>query len=143
MVQPEILLVEDNIEEVELALHAFGKHRSRVRVARDGVEALHALFGEPPIRPKLVVLDLKLPRMDGKQVLEKIKGDPGTRAIPVVILSASNQERDIEECYHLGCNSYVVKPVDFGQFGELAQLLATYWLSLNQAAQERTHRPEM
>jgi two-component system response regulator len=109
-----------------------------VRVARDGAGALEALFGPrgegSDFRPRLILLDLKLPGMDGFEVLQCIKSNPDTRLIPVVILSSSGHQRDIEEAYRLGANGYVVKPVDFGRFIETVQILCNYWLTHNRAA---------
>ena len=137
----EILLVEDNPNDVKLALHAFKKHKlaNRVHVARDGAEALEFVFrtGRYAARvaldvPRVILLDLKLPLVDGIEVLRQIKADPRTRAIPVVVLTASREERDIVESYQLGVNSYIVKPVDFDQFSESVRQLGLYWLLLNQ-----------
>jgi two-component system response regulator len=137
----EILLVEDNPNDVELALHAFGKHRvaNRIKVVRDGAEALEFLFGTGAYAdrrmensPKLVLLDLKLPKVDGLEVLRRLKADPRTRMLPVVVLTSSRQERDLVESYSLGVNSYIVKPVDFEQFSEAVERLGLYWLLLNQ-----------
>ncbi len=123
----EILLVEDNPDDVELTLRALKKQNitNHIEVVRDGAEALDFIFctGEYEHRsmenaPKLILLDLKLPRVDGLEVLEKIKSDPRTKAIPVVILTSSREERDIVESYKLGVNSYITKPVDFEQFSE-------------------------
>lgn len=137
----EILLVEDNPADVELTLHAFKKHKltNHIHVARDGAEALEYLFGTGAYAgrdvnhvPKLVLLDLKLPKVDGMEVLRRIRADPRTQHIPVTILTASREERDIAEGYNLGVNSYIVKPVDFEQFTEAARILGMYWLLLNQ-----------
>jgi two-component system response regulator len=135
----EILLVEDGLDELYLALDAFRRNgqSARVRVARDGVEALEALFGPQgtgsDFRPRLILLDLKLPRMDGFEVLQCIKSNPSTRLIPAVVLTSSDQERDIEEAYRLGANGYIVKPLDFGSFIEMVQVLCNYWLTHNRA----------
>jgi len=136
MQDADILLVEDNRDDLDLALDAFEKHRSRVHVARDGVEAVEALFGEngkPRLRPRLILLDLKLPRLDGMEVLKRVKSDPQTRGIPVVVLTSSGQEGDLEACYRLGANSYIVKPVHFNQFVETAEAIGAYWLRHNRA----------
>jgi len=138
----QILLVEDNPSDVKLALHAFKKHNlaNHVHVARDGAEALEFLFctGAYAHRqientPKVVLLDLKLPLVDGVEVLRLIKADPRTQMIPVVVLTSSREERDLVESYRLGVNSYIVKPVDFDQFAEAVRHLGFYWLLLNQA----------
>ncbi len=137
----EILLVEDNPDDVELTLHALKEQNitNHIEVVRDGAEALDFIFctGQYEHRsmentPKLVLLDLKLPRVDGLEVLEKIKSDPRTKAIPVVILTSSREERDIVESYKLGVNSYITKPVDFEQFSESVRQLGLYWLLLNE-----------
>ncbi len=131
----EVLLVEDNPNDVKLALHALQKHHltNAIHVVRDGEEALDFLFapGAEPARPKLVLLDLKLPKVDGVEVLKRIKADPRTRAIPVVVMTSSQEESDLVESYHLGANSYIVKPVDFDQFTEVVRQLGFYWLLLN------------
>jgi two-component system, response regulator len=136
----EILLVEDNPDDVELTLHALRQNHlaNHIEVARDGEEALDYLFGRgvyderTPHRPlKLILLDLKLPKVDGLEVLRTIKSDSRTRAIPVVILTSSDEERDVVSSYHLGANSYVQKPVAFGQFRETVNKLSLYWLLVN------------
>ena len=136
----EILLVEDNPNDEELTLYALKKNNinNHIQVVRDGAEALEYLFctgvyahrqiNEPP---KVVLLDLKLPKVDGLEVLEKIKADERTRIIPVVVLTSSQEESDIVESYQLGVNSYIVKPVDFEQFIEAVRQLGLYWMLLN------------
>ncbi len=137
----EILLVEDNPNDVELALHALKKNNltNRIEVVRDGEEALEFIFGKGvnsdlpnEQRPKVILLDLKLPKVDGLEVLKRLKSDPQTRSIPVVMLTSSREERDIIESYRLGVNSYIVKPVDFEQFTEAVRQLGLYWLLMNQ-----------
>ena len=137
----EILLVEDNPNDVELALHALKKNHiaNRIEVVRDGAEALEFIFATGAYAqrsigngPRVILLDLKLPKVDGLEVLRQIKSDPRTRAIPVVVLTSSREERDIVESYNLGVNSYIVKPVDFEQFTEAVHTLGLYWLLLNQ-----------
>jgi two-component system response regulator len=136
----EILLVEDNPNDVKLTMNAFktANLANSVHVARDGVEALEFLFGAAlnsdeklQERPKLILLDLKLPRLDGHEVLKRIKGDPRTSAIPVVILTSSAEERDVMRTYQVGANSYIVKPVDFEQFTESVRDIGKYWLEIN------------
>lgn len=137
----EILLVEDNPNDLELALHALKRHHlaNRIHVARDGEEALDFLFGAdgrpggaPNGVPKVILLDLKLPKVDGLDVLRRVKGDPDLRKVPVVVLTSSREERDVVESYELGVNSYIVKPVDFEQFTEAVRQLGLYWVLLNQ-----------
>lgn len=137
----EILLVEDNPDDVDLTLRAFRKSNvaNEVVVARDGVEALDYLFAtgshagrDANALPQLVLLDLKLPRLDGLQVLERIRGNPKTKLLPVVILTSSTEERDLVSGYALGANSYVRKPVDFQEFVDAVRQLGLYWLLLNQ-----------
>ena len=139
----EILLVEDNPSDVELALHALKRHNlaNRIHVVRDGVEALEFLFCTgayahrgPDDGPKLILLDLKLPRVDGREVLRQIKAHPRTRSIPVVVLTSSREEGDILASYQLGVNSYITKPVDFEQFCDAVRQLGLYWLLLNEPA---------
>ncbi len=137
----EILLVEDNPYDVELTLHALDKSHitNHVHVVRDGVEALEFIFcngayAERSIQnpPKVILLDLKLPKVDGMEVLRQVKADPRTQMIPVVVLTSSREERDVVESYRLGVNSYIVKPVDFEKFTEAVQRMGLYWLLLNQ-----------
>lgn len=138
----EILLVEDNPCDVELTLHSLrsSKVTNHIEVVRDGAEALDFIFctGEYAHRnienvPKMVLLDLKLPKVDGLEVLQKVKSDPRTATIPVVVLTSSREDRDIIESYQLGVNSYIVKPVDFDQFTEAVKQLGLYWKLLNQS----------
>jgi len=136
----EILLVEDNPNDEELTLYALRKNNifNQIQVVRDGAEALEYIFctgafadrqiNDPP---KVVLLDLKLPKVDGLEVLERIKADARTRIIPVVVLTSSQEERDIVESYQLGVNSYIVKPVDFEQFNEAVRHIGLYWMLLN------------
>jgi two-component system, response regulator len=137
----ELLLVEDNPQDLELALRALGKAnlRNRVHVARDGAEALDYIFGEGAQAgrgmksgPKVILLDLKLPKVDGLDVLKRLKGDARTKSIPVVVLTSSKEQSDIVESYDLGVNSYIVKPVDFERFTEAVRTLGLYWIVLNQ-----------
>jgi len=141
----ELLLVEDNPADVELTLHALGKHNlaNRIHVMRDGAEALEYLFGEGSDgaagcgrHPRLILLDLKLPKVNGLEVLGRVKSDPRTKSIPVVVLTSSREERDLYLCYELGVNSYIVKPVDFGNFSEAVRQLGLYWLLLNERPHE-------
>lgn len=136
----DILLVEDNPNDVELTLHAFktANLANTIHVARDGVEALEFLFDADPggaakvaLKPKLILLDLKLPRLDGHEVLKRVKNDPRTSGIPVVVLTSSSEERDVMRTYNSGANSYIVKPVDFEQFTEAVRDIGAYWLVLN------------
>jgi two-component system response regulator len=138
----DILLVEDNPNDVKLALRAFQTAglAHRVHVARDGVEALKFVFGtasdanqEDPRKLKLILLDLKLPRLDGYEVLKRIKSDPRTARIPVVMLTASSEARDVMRNYDMGANSYVIKPVDFEQFTDLIRDIGKYWLVIDHA----------
>jgi two-component system response regulator len=137
----EILLVEDNSSDAELALRALKKHRlaNHIVVVTDGEEALDFIFARGAFSnrsvtngPKVILLDLKLPKVDGLEVLRAIKSDPRTQIIPVVVLTSSKQESDIVESYRLGVNSYIVKPVDFDKFVVAVRDLGMYWLLLNQ-----------
>jgi two-component system response regulator len=137
-----ILLVEDNPADVKLTLHALRGEQlcNHIDVAADGEEALDYLFhrgahnGRPAAdMPRLILLDLKLPKVDGLEVLRQIKADPRTKTIPVVILTSSTEERDLVEGYRLGVNSYIQKPVDFAQFRETVKQVGLYWLLVNQA----------
>jgi len=136
----EILLVEDNLEDLELARRALRKANltNRIHVARDGQEALDFIFceGEYDVRrveesPKVILLDLKLPKVDGLEVLRRMKADPRTSLIPVVVLTSSKEQNDVVESYRLGVNSYIVKPVNFESFSAAVQQLGMYWLQLN------------
>jgi two-component system, response regulator len=137
----EILLVEDNPNDVELILHVFQwcNLKERVHVAWDGAEALDYIFGTGAYagrnlqeKPKVILLDLKLPKIDGIEVLRRIKGNAATKTIPVVVLTSSSEERDIVDSYHLGVNSYIVKPVQFDQFANVIRELGQYWHLINQ-----------
>jgi len=142
MKEQAILLVEDNPDDELLMLRALAKHgmAGEVVVARDGVEALEYLFsaGCPEdTMPRLILLDLKLPRLNGFEVLERVRADERTRLLPVVILTSSRERRDVLEGYGLGANSYVRKPVDFEQFLEVVGQLKLYWLGLNESPLQR------
>lgn len=137
-----ILLVEDNPDDEALTIRALKKNNigNRLVVVRDGVEAIDFLFGSGPYKdrdlketPQVVLLDLKLPKMDGLEVLRRIRENESTRLLPVVILTSSKEEQDILKGYKLGANSYVRKPVDFDQFVEAVRQLGLYWLVLNEA----------
>ena len=137
----DILLVEDSQDDAVFFAHALEETKlaARVRVARDGVEALALIFGVgnpddamPAIWPKLVVLDLKLPKVGGLEVLRRLKANLHTRSIPVVVFSSSVEKRDLVESYHLGANSYLVKPMDFAEFRKAVRILGQYWLQFNQ-----------
>lgn len=137
----EILLVEDNPNDADLSLYALKKYNvaNQVHHARDGAEALEFLFCTGPYAnrkiedvPKVILLDLKLPKVDGLEVLRRIKADERTRRIPVVVLTSSREDRDVVESYQYGVNSYIVKPIDFEQFTEAVRKLGLYWLLLNE-----------
>lgn len=137
-----ILLVEDNPQDAELILRALNKQNlsGNVMVARDGAEALEILFAPGGENNdllenlKVILLDVKLPKVSGQEVLQKIKADGRTRSIPVVCLTSSSEESDINECYQLGANSYIVKPVEFDEFTQAITSLASYWVLLNRTS---------
>ena len=137
----ELLLVEDNPQDLELALRSLRKANlaNRIHIARDGAEALDFIFCEGPHTarritdtPKVILLDLKLPKIDGLDVLKRIKADPRTKMIPVVVLTSSKEQSDVIASYQLGVNSYIVKPVNFEQFSQSVRELGLFWLLLNQ-----------
>ena len=137
----EILLVEDNPDDLEMTLYALRKANlaNHIQVARDGAEALEFIFCEGPHagrkienKPKIILLDLKLPKIDGMEVLQRVKSDPRTKAIPVIMMTSSREQKDVIESYSLGVNSYVVKPVNFEGFAAAVRELGMYWLLLNQ-----------
>ncbi|MGC1454971.1 MAG: response regulator [Nitrospirota bacterium] len=137
-----ILLAEDNPDDVQLTLRALKKSKimNEVVIAQDGVEALDYLFGtgkyagrDTRVLPQVVLLDLKMPRMDGLEVLQRVRSDERTRLLPVVVLTTSSEDKDRVESYKLGANSYIRKPVDFEQFVNAVQQLGLYWLVLNEA----------
>lgn len=136
----EILIVEDNPQDLELALRALRKANlaSRIQIARDGVEALQFILCQGPHcerkienGPKIILLDLKLPKVDGLEVIKRLKSDPRTRSIPVVMFTSSKEQNDVVRSYELGANSYVVKPVNFERFCDALQHLGLYWLQFN------------
>lgn len=138
----EILLVEDNPNDAELTLRALRKNHlaNSVMHAKDGAEAIEFIFGDEGIaqlelghRPRVILLDLKLPKVNGLEVLERLKGDARTKTIPVVVLTSSREDSDLERCYELGVNSYIVKPVEFTAFIEAVTDVGCYWLLLNEA----------
>ena len=141
----EILLIEDSPEDVEITLRAFQKFdlANKVHVVRDGEEALECLFSTGRYNgrvacsnTRLILLDLKLPKVDGNEVLQRCKSDPRTKNIPVVVLTSSREERDLIDTYDLGVNSYIVKPLDFSQFIEAIRQVSLYWMGLNQLPPE-------
>ena len=129
-----ILLVEDDPDHELLTIRALKKSNiaNDVRVARDGAEAIELLFGENPVRPQVILLDLKLPKIEGLEVLRRIREDKATRMLPVVVLTSSDEERDVVRSYQLGVNSYIRKPVNFTDFAEATRQLGMYWLVLNE-----------
>lgn len=129
-----ILLVEDDPDHELLTIRALKKSNiaNDVRVARDGEEAIHLLFGPDPVRPQVILLDLKLPKVDGLEVLRRIRESDTTRMLPVVVLTSSDEERDVVRSYQLGVNSYIRKPVNFNDFAEATRQLGMYWLVLNE-----------
>ncbi len=138
----KILLVEDNPDDVKLTMRALkdANIANEVVLASDGVEAIEYLFGtgkyegrDASVQPQVILLDLKMPRMDGIETLQRIRADARTKVLPVVILTTSNEDRDRLESYKLGANSYIRKPVDFTQFVEAVKQLGLYWLVLNEA----------
>ena len=138
----EILLVEDNPNDAELALRALKKNNlaNKIHLVQDGAEALEYIFGTGAYagrnvgsKPKVIFLDLKLPKVDGLEVLRRLRADARTKLVPVVILTSSNEEKDLIDGYGFGANSYVRKPVDFVQFTEAVRQLGLYWLLLNQS----------
>ena len=136
MYTPPILLVEDNPMDLELTLRAFNKRRlsNPIEIARDGAEALSFLsrWDAGETRPAVILLDLKLPRVDGMEVLRQLKNHPEYSTIPVVILTTSSEDRDINTAYQLGVNSYIIKPVDFEKFQNVAEQIELYWCVLNE-----------
>ena len=149
MTQPIILLVEDNADDELLTVRAFKKSNvaNEVVVVRDGIEALDWLFGtgdhtarDVSVQPQLILLDLKLPRLDGLEVLRRIRADERTALLPVVVMTSSKEEEDIIKSYQLGANSYLRKPVEFERFLDAAKSLGMYWLVLNTRAPQRVAR---
>ena len=129
----EILLAEDNAEDAEMTMRALRRNNlvNRVQWAKDGAEALDYLFADGTRPPKLVLLDIKMPKVDGIEVLRRLKADPATHSIPVVVMTSSNEERDVVESYRLGVNSYIVKPVQFDAFLETVAKIGLYWVLSN------------
>lgn len=136
-----VLLVEDDPQDIELTVNALSEHNlaNEIEVARDGVEAMDYLyrrgaFAQRPVgNPVVILLDLKMPRLDGVEVLRLLKGDEQLRLIPIVILTSSRESRDLEECYRLGANAYVVKPVEFSEFVEAVKQVGVFWAMINEA----------
>ena len=147
---PQILLIEDDPKDVKLTLHALTEENlaNTIHVARDGEEALDFLFcrGEFAGRsfdhpPRLVLLDLKLPKVNGLEILHEVKGDPRTQAIPVVVLTSSREESDLMKSYKLGANAYIQKPLDFDAFRQAVKQLGLFWLVVNEPPPPSTFRP--
>jgi two-component system response regulator len=143
-IEVDILLVEDSQDDIDLALHTLRRENlaNHIFVVRDGEEALDFLFctgpytdRNPAHMPKLVLLDLKLPKLDGMEVLQRLRADPRTSTLPVVIMTSSKEEKDVANGYHLGVNSYIQKPVDFEQFRQTVKAIGLYWLLINQRPQ--------
>lgn len=143
----DILLVEDSQDDIDLTLHTLRRENlaNHIFVVRDGEEALDFLFcagpyadRNPAQMPKLVLLDLKLPKVDGMKVLQRLRGDPRTSTLPVVIMTSSKEERDVANGYHLGVNSFIQKPVDFDQFRQTVKTIGLYWLVINQPPQNHS-----
>jgi two-component system response regulator len=139
--QIEILLVEDNMDDAEMTIHALRKNNlaNKLIHMKDGEEALDFLFGtgnfigrDVNLKPSLILLDLKMPKVDGLEVLERVKSNEATKKIPVVILTSSKEDPDVSKCYELGANSYIVKPVEFESFIKAVSELGMYWMILNQ-----------
>jgi len=139
--QIEILLVEDNMDDAEMTIHALRKNNlaNKLIHMKDGEEALDFLFGtgnfigrDVNLKPSLILLDLKMPKIDGLEVLERVKSNEATKKIPVVILTSSKEDPDVSKCYELGANSYIVKPVEFESFMKAVSELGMYWMILNQ-----------
>lgn len=130
----EILLVEDNENDAELTVRSLRKNNlaNHLLHLQDGEEAIEYLFNKANNNPKLILLDLKMPKVDGLEVLKRLKGDPEKKTIPVVVLTSSKEERDIIESYHLGVNAYIVKPVEFNKFIDAVSQVGLFWLVLNQ-----------
>jgi len=135
----DILLVEDNPEDADLAIRALKKHNltNNLLHVEDGQEALDFLFNDEHEMPQLILLDLKMPKVDGIEVLRKLKSDEKKKIIPVVVLTSSKEDRDIVEAYELGVNAYIVKPVDFNQFVKAVSDLGLFWLVLNQPPSQK------
>ncbi len=138
MEEKTILLIEDNPDDIELTLRAFKKNRivNNVVIARDGEEALEHLFGSNAVKPALVLIDLKLPKIDGLEVLRQIRSNEKTKLYPVVVLTSSTEQNDLKAAYELGTNSYIKKPVNFEAFIEAVHKLGVYWLLLNEPPME-------